>query len=141
MSVCMRGRELDLRLLRRFLEALQGHAVLAQVDALVALELVDQPVDDHLVEVVAAEVGVAIGRLHLEDALADLQDGDVEGAAAEVVDGDRLFALLVETVGERCGRGLVDDAKHLEAGDLARRPWSPGAGVVEVGRDRDHGLA
>ena len=32
----LHGRKLDLRLLRRFLEALQGHAVLVQVDALVA---------------------------------------------------------------------------------------------------------
>ena len=58
-------------------------------------------------------------RLHLEDALAQLQDRDVEGAAAQVVDGDLLVLLLVQAVGQR-GRGrLVDDAQHFEAGDLA----------------------
>src|SRR6266540_1179913 len=48
--------ELDLRLLRGLLEALKRLAVVAQVDALVLLELVDEPVNDALVEVVAAEV-------------------------------------------------------------------------------------
>jgi hypothetical protein len=54
---------------------------------------------------------------HLEDAVADLEDRDVEGAAAEVVHGDGLVLLLVEAVGQRRGGGLVDDAQHVEAGD------------------------
>ena len=90
-----------------------------------------------LVEVVAAEVGVAVGREDLEDALADLEDRDVERAAAEVVDGDLLVLLLVEAVGQR-GRGrLVDDAHDVEAGDLAGVLGRLALGVVEVGRDGD----
>ena len=54
------------------------------------LELGDHPVDDRLVEVVAAEVVVAVRRLHLEDALAELEHRHVERAAAEVEDEDRL---------------------------------------------------
>ena len=50
----------------------------------------DQPVDDALVEVLAAQEGVAAGGAHLEQALRQLQDRDVEGAAAEVVDGHEL---------------------------------------------------
>jgi hypothetical protein len=61
---------------------------LAQVDAGLAPELLDQPVHDPLVEVLAAEVGVAGGRADLEDALVELEDRDVEGAAAQVVDRD-----------------------------------------------------
>src|SRR6185312_13128402 len=40
-----RARELDLRLLRRFLEALQGKAILAQVDAVLFFELIGKVVD------------------------------------------------------------------------------------------------
>ena len=49
-----RRGELDLRLLAGLVESLQGHRILSEVDALVALELGDHPVDDGLVEVVAA---------------------------------------------------------------------------------------
>ena len=96
----------------------------------------DDPVDDALIEVVAAEVRVAVGRLDLDDAFADFEDRDVERAAAEVVDGDRLVLLLVEAVGERRGGRLVDDAHHLEAGDLAGVLGRLPLRVVEV---RGHG--
>ncbi len=131
------GGELDLRLLRRFLQPLQRHPVLAQIDAVGLLELGDDPVDDPLIEIVAAEVRVAVGRLHLDDALADLENRDVEGAAAEVVHGNRFVRLLVEAVGERRGRRLVDDAQDVEAGDLAGVLRRLPLRVVEVGRHGD----
>ena len=53
------------------------------------LNSADHPVDDPLVPVVATEVGVAGGRLHLEHALAELEHRHVERAAAEVEDEDR----------------------------------------------------
>ena len=119
------------------LQSLQRHLVLGEVDALVLLELRHDPVDHSLVEVVAPEVGVAVCGLDLDDAFADLQDGDVEGAATEVVDRDRLVLLLVQPVGQRRGGGLVDDPRHLEAGDLARILRGLTLRVVEVRRDRD----
>ena len=134
-----RRGELDLRALGRLVEALQGHLVLRQVDALVALELGDHPVDDRLVEVVAAEVVVAVGGLHLEDALAELEHRHVERAAAEVEDEDRVVGgLLVEAVRERRGGRLVDDPQDVEPGDLAGVLRRLALRVVEVGRDGDH---
>jgi hypothetical protein len=88
-SVSSRG-QLDLGLFGGFLQPLQRQLVLAQVDALLLAELVGQVVDDAQVEILAAEEGVAVGRLHLEHAVADFQHGDVEGAAAEVVDRDQV---------------------------------------------------
>jgi hypothetical protein len=61
-----RRAELDLGLLGRLLEPLQRHAVSPEVDALLLAEFLGDPVDDALVEVVAAEMGVAVGGLHLE---------------------------------------------------------------------------
>ena len=140
-----RRRQLDLRLLGGVLEALQHQLVAADVDADVLLELLDQPLDDAIVEVVAAEVRVAVGRDDLDHVLRDLEDRDVEGAASEVVDRDDLLLggaglALAEAVREGGGGRLVDDALDLEAGDTAGVLGGLALGVVEVRGHRDDGL-
>ena len=82
-------------------------------------------------------MGVAVGRQHLEDAVLDAQDRDVEGAAAEVVDRDDAGVALVEAVGQRRSRRLVDDPEHLEAGDAAGIARRRALCVVEVGGHGD----
>ena len=130
--------QLDLRLLGGLLEALLGDLVLAQVDAVAHLELVDHPVDDAGVPVVTTEVVVAGGRLDLDHALADLEQGHVERAAAEVEHQDGLVVALVEPVGER-GRGrLVDDPRDVEPRDLAGLLGRLALRVGEVRRHGDH---
>ena len=133
-------RKLDLGLFRGFLQALQSHLVLRNVDALIALEFGDQPVDDALVDVVAAQVRVAVGRLHFHHAVAHFENRNVERAAAEVVDRDGLVLLAIEAVGQR-GRGrLIDDAHHFQAGDLAGVLGGLALRVVEISRNGDDGL-
>ena len=138
--VALGGGEGDLGLLRLLLDTLQGIRLLGDVHALLGLELVENPVDDGVVPVVAAQVGVAVGGLHLEHAVADFQHGDIEGAAAEVVHGNLLVALLVQAVRQRGGGGLVDDAAHLEPGDFTGGLGGVALGVVEVGGHGDDGL-
>src|SRR4029078_4433627 len=83
---------------------------------------------------------VAVGRLHLEYAVADLEDRNVERAAAKVVNGDRLAVCTLEPVGER-GRGrLVDDAQHFKTGDLAGVLGRLALRVVEVSGNGDYRL-
>ena len=136
-----RAGELNLGLLGSLFQALHGHGVLAEVDALVALEAVGHPVDNLAVEVVAAEVRVAVGALHLEDAVAKVQNRDIERAATEVEHCHvHILGLLVEAVGQ-CGSGrLVDDTAHLQACNLAGLLGGLTLAVVEVGRDGDDGL-
>ena len=141
------GRQADLGRLGGQPQLLHGLAVAGQVEA-VALELgavpgldvLQQPQHDHAVEVVAAEVRVAVGRQDLEDPVLDAQDRDVEGAAAEVVDGDHALAEPVQAVGERGGGRLVDDADDVESGDAAGVLGRLALAVVEVRRHGDHGL-
>jgi NAD-specific glutamate dehydrogenase len=130
-------RQLDLRALGRLVEALHRHRVRRHVDALLARELRRQPLDDRLVEVVAAEVVVTGRGLDLEDAVADLQHGDVERAAPEVEDEDRLVFLLIEPVRQRRGGRLVDDPLHVQAGDVAGVLRGLSLVVVEIRRDGD----
>ena len=75
---------------------------------------------------------VAVRRLDLEDAVAELEHRHVERAAAEVEDEDRLVGFLVEPVRECCRGRLVDDADDVEAGDLAGVLRRLALGVVEV---------
>jgi hypothetical protein len=140
------GAELDLGLLGGLLEPLQGERVVVQVHPLGLLELGRQELDDPQVEVLTSEEGVPVGGEHLELVLPldlrDLDDGDVEGATAQVVDGDLLVpAPLVHAVGERRGGGLVDDALDLQAGDAPGVLGGLALGVVEVGRHGDDRLA
>ena len=141
----LRRRELDLRLFGGLLEALQREHVVLEVDAGFLLELGDDVVDHALVEVLAAQERVAVGRQHLELVLlvdlGDLDDRDVERAAAQVVHRDLAIAfLLVHAERERGRRRLVDDPLDLEPGDLAGVLGRLPLRVVEVRRHRDDGL-
>jgi hypothetical protein len=98
----------------------------------------EQPLGDLAIHVVAAERAVAAGALHLEHAVLEAQDRDVEGAAAQVVDREQTIFLLLETVRERRRGRLVQRA---EAPRARRAPASRGGlplGIVEVRGHRDH---
>ena len=140
-DVGLGGRgQLDLGLLGGLPDALQGHLVLGEVDAGVCLEVLDDVLLKQHVDIFAAAGGVAVGGLDLEHAVADLQNTDVEGAAAQVVDRDDLAVGLVHAVGQRRRRGLVDDPLHVQPADLAGILGGLSLRVVEVGRHRDHRL-
>jgi hypothetical protein len=99
---------------------------------LLCFELGDEPLDDALVEIVAAQVRVAIGGLDFDNAFADFQNGNIKGAAAEVIHGDGLVLLFVEAIGKRGRGGLVDDALDVEAGDFACILGGLALGIVEL---------
>ena len=111
-----------------------------EVDALVLLEFVDDPLDERVVPVVTAELGVAIGGKHFEHSIADFEHRDVEGTTAKVIDGDFFVGLFIESVGERRGSRLVDDAEHFESGDFTGCLGGIALRVVEISRHGDHRL-
>jgi|GEM_PF-2226631 len=134
------GREFHLRLLRRFLQPLQRLPVPTQVYPVLSGELVGDVVYDAAVKIVAAQKRVAAGGPDLKDPLAHVQDGDVKGAAAQIVDGDEFIPLLAQPVGQGGGRRLVDDAQDVQPGDLPGVLRRLPLAIVEIGRDGDDGL-
>ena len=78
-------RQRDLRLDHRLANRLHDLGIAADIDAEIALDIVERDRDQQVVDVVAAEVGVAVGGDHLEDALVQLENRNVKRAAAEVV--------------------------------------------------------
>ena len=95
---------------------------------------------DGVVEIVAAEVGISIGGEHFEDAIADFQDRDIECSAAEVEYSDFFVVLLIETIGERGSSRLRDDPFDIESGDASCIFCRLTLRVVEVSGDCDHGF-
>ena len=141
LSLHRRG-ELDLRFLRRILQTLQRHLVAlgTQVKTFVLLELIDQPLHNALVNVVAAQVCITVGRLHFNDAFADFKNRNVERTAAEVIDRDGLVLLLVQAVRQCCRRRLIHNALDVKAGNLTGVFCRLPLRVVEVGRNGNDGL-
>jgi hypothetical protein len=98
-----------------------------------------RPLRQRVVEIVSAQGSVAARGHHLEDAARQAQQGDVEGAAAEVVHRVETFAALLQAVRHRSSRGLVEQAQHVQARQLGRVLGGLTLRVVEVGRHGDDG--
>ena len=117
-----------------------GDQVGAQIDAVLLPGTVADVLEQQIVEVVAAELRVAVAGQHLDDAFLGLHDGHVEGAAAEVVDEHAAQLALAGVVGQRGGGRLVEDAHHFQPGQLAGLARRLALGVVEVGGHGDDRL-
>lgn len=102
------------------------------VQILLGLELLDELLGKSLVEVFSSQVSVSRGGDHLEEARVDVQERHVESSSSQVVDEDVLLVLLVQTVGDGCGGGLIDDSEHVEAGNDSCVLGGLSLGVVEV---------
>lgn len=131
-SLERRGK-LNLSLLSGLTDTLDSHAVTRQVETRLLLELLDEVADERDVEIFTSQMGVAVGRLDLEDALLDLENGDIEGTTTEIVDGNDAVLLLLKTVGKSSSSRLVDDTENVETGDLTSVLGSLTLRVVEVG--------
>ena len=121
-------------------ELVLGGEVVPGIDVVLVDELVADVLDYGRVPVLASEDVVTVRTDDLDVALADPDDGDVEGPASEVVDHERLVVGVLVPVGDR-GRGrLVDDLRNLHAAGLAGSDGRGPLEVVEVGGHRDDGL-
>ena len=108
-----------LRFFRRFLQALQRHLVVSQINALIFLEFRDQIIHDALIEVFPAQMGIAIGGFDFKHAVAKFQNRNIKCSAAQIKNGNFLIFLLVQTVSQsRCG-GFVDNTQNIQSGNLA----------------------
>ena len=65
-----------------------GLAIARDIQSHVTANVFERDSDQQVVDIIAAKAGVAVGREHLEHAVFQFEDGQVECAAAEVIDGD-----------------------------------------------------
>ena len=130
--------EFDLGLLGRLGQPLEGLAIAAQINLVLLLEGISQPVDDPTVPVVSAELGVSTGGLDVEDPLGNAQDRDVKGAATQVKDQHAFDRAAIKSVGKGRRGGLVQDPLNRNPSQTAGITGGLTLGIVEIGGDRDH---
>ena len=136
----MGGRESSLGLLALGAETTESAVVALDIDSTgFLLEFGHAELDESVVEIFATEMGVPVGGLDLEDTILNGEEGNIESTTTEIEDEDVTFAgvLLVETVRNSGGGGLVDDSLDRHAGDGAGVLGGLTLGVVEVGGDGD----
>ena len=131
------GRKLFFRLLCRFFQSLESHLVVGKIHALGSLELCKHVVCDLLVKVIAAQTVVAGCSQNFDDTVADLDDGNIECTAAEVINHDLLLFFVVKAVCKSCCCRLVDDTFYIKACDLAGVLGSLTLCVIEICRYGD----
>ena len=121
----------------RISEPVHGTLVAADVDAGLGLEVLLAELDKLVVDVLAAEMGVAMGGLDRDNAIIDREKGDIEGATAEVEDQNKplILSLMFEAVRECGGGRLVDDAEDVKTCDFAGFLGGPTLSIVEVSGD------
>lgn len=109
---------------------------------MLALELVDEVVDETVVEVLTTQVSVTSSGLDLEDTLLDGEERDIESSTTKIEDQDVALTLdlLVKTVSDGSGSWLVDDTEDVESGNETGILGSLTLGVVEVSGDGDNGV-
>ena len=134
----LHAAQLDLGLFSRLREPLQGLPVAAQINAVLRLKAIRQPIHDPPIPVVAPQLGVAAGGLDVKHPLGDAQHRHVKGAAPQVEHQHPLDGAAVEAVGQGRCRGLVEDALHREAREAAGIAGGLALGVVEVSGHGDH---
>mmetsp|Transcript_32269 Transcript_32269/g.80929 ORF Transcript_32269/g.80929 Transcript_32269/m.80929 type:complete len:232 (+) Transcript_32269:1461-2156(+) len=78
-------------------------------------------------------MGVTVGGQGLKDTVVNGQDRHIEGTATKIIHEDVLLTLLVKTISDGGGRGLVDDAHDSQTGDSTGILGGLTLAIVEVG--------
>ena len=134
----LRGRgKLDFGLLSCLPNALYCHGAAGETETGVFLEFCEDVFDKGNVEIFAAKVGVAVGRLDLKNTTLELEDRDVERSTTQIVDSHNVFSGLVHTVGKGSGSGFVDDTEHVQSSDFSGVLGCLSLSIVEVSRNGD----
>ena len=104
-------------------------------------KFVGDQVSQPFVNVIAPKVVVAGGGENVHDATQQLDDRDVERAAAKVIDQHPQVRVITDaiTVGQRGGGGFVEDALDRQPRDFPCFKRRLPLHLVEICRHGDHG--
>ncbi len=139
-----RGRvgKFDFRFLCSLFQTLHSHRVFRQIGtAVLILELLNEPVDNTMVEVITAQVGITVGSLYFEDAVAQLQYGYIVCTTTAVEDHNlHILFRLVQTVSQSGCSRFVHNTAYVQTRNLTCLFGSLTLAVVEVCRYGDDSI-
>ena len=128
------ARKCDLRALDRVHEPRFGTWIRLDALAIVA-HAIEHPLEQRLIDVVAAKMGVSVTGFDLEKTFVALEDRYIEGAATKVI--HQHVGFTTSLVAHSRSRRFVHQALHLESGELPRQSRCLTLSIVEIGRNRD----
>jgi hypothetical protein len=136
------GGEGSLGMLTGGTETTKSTRVGGEILLVLALELLDEVVDEPVVEALTTQVGVTSGGLDLGNTLLDGQEGGIESSFTKIEDEDvALTGLLIETIGNGGSSRLIDDTENVQVTDGAGVLGGLTLGVVEVSGDGNDGVS
>src|ERR1700692_3799549 len=83
---------------------------------------------------------VSVGCDNFENAVVQLENRNVEGTTAEIVNDDDAVLFLVQTVGQRRGRRFIYQPQNIQSGDATRVFCGLALRVIEICGDGDDRL-
>ena len=118
-----------------------GTSVGGHVLLVLPLELSGEVVDHSVIEILTTQVSITSGGLDLEDTVLNGQQGDIESSSSQIEDEDvPLLSLLVQTVSDGSGGGLVNDTTDGQTGDDTSVLGGLTLRIVEVSGDGNDSL-
>src|SRR5437016_8482048 len=112
-----------------------------EVNSMLALEFPFEAREQKIVKIVASELVVSVAGEDFSDVAFDAYDRDVKRSAAKVVNQGGVMRGIPETVRQTGGRRLIEDAHHLQPGELSGFPRGVALGVRKVGRNGNDRLS
>merc|ERR1712232_631977 len=83
------------------------------------LKLIEEMPRDPPIEIYTTKMRIASCGNNLKDTVIESQNGNVQGAAAQIIYDDILLRFLVESICDRCGSRVIDNPQHGQTSDGA----------------------
>src|SRR3989344_8239429 len=112
------ARQLNFCLFCRVLQTLHRLAVAFQVDSLLFFELLQKPLNQNLVKIIAAEVSVAVCSQNFKNPVSNFQNRNVKSSATQIVNQNLFIGLFIKSICKRGSRRLVDYSFNFESSNL-----------------------
>ncbi len=123
-------------------ESSHGSFVVSDVNAVLLQEVSRAILDQLIVEVFSAQMGISGSGLYFENSIFDRQKRDIESSTSQIEDENVLFSLplFVQSVGNSCGGGLVDDSQYVESSNNSGVFGGLSLRIIEISGNSDNSV-